>query len=146
MNEARFTVEERIMECWRVVDDIKVTWEEFSDSEEEMDTDELCNILLGMQTLYDRKFARLFSSYEKMLEEMRQEDVDTILNSRNAMDDQTFIDRLDVDPLDTTFNSRGTDIPINHVNLRSTDMKEPNFNGLTESTKEKILIDSIHPH
>ena len=125
MNEARFTVEERIMECWQVVEDIKVTWEEFSDGEEEMDTDELCNILLGMQVLYDRKFARLFSSYEKMLEEMRQEDVD---------------------PLDTTFNSRGTDIPINHVHLKSTDMKEPNFNGLTESTKEKILIDSIHPH
>jgi len=128
MNEARFTVEERIMECWRVVDDIKVTWEEFSDGAEEMDTDELCNILLGMQVLYDRKFARLFSSYEKMLGEcysMRQEEVD---------------------PLDTTFNSRGTDIPINHVHLKSTDMKEPNFNGLTASTKERILIDSIHPH
>ena len=124
--DARFLLEERIMECWQVVDDIKITWEEFSDGKEEMDTDELCNILLGMQTLYDRKFARLFSSYEKMLEEMRQED------ETGQEDDQTFIDRL------------SDEIPTNHVHLKSTDMKEANFNGLTESTKKIIAKTPIY--
>ena len=73
MSDTRFTVEERIMECWQVVDDIKITWEEFIDGAEEMDTDELCNILLGIQVLYDRKFTRLFNSFEQLLRDQRDE-------------------------------------------------------------------------
>jgi len=94
MSDTRLEVEERIMECWKVVDDIKIIWEEFSgrtyraQSGNKMDADELCSILLGMQKLYDRKFTRLFESYEKMLDEMREE------NEMRQEDDQTFIDRL----------------------------------------------------
>ena len=61
-------LEEKIMECWNVVDDIDVVWTEHSDSKEPMSDDELANILLGMQALYNRKFQRLQASFERVCE------------------------------------------------------------------------------
>ena len=61
-----FRLEERIMDCWRVVDDIKVIYEEHLDSPEQMSEDEMANILLGLSTLYNRKFDRLFTEFEKV--------------------------------------------------------------------------------
>jgi hypothetical protein len=46
------------MDCWKVVDDINFLWVQIMDGPE-MDNDEICNILLGMQQLYDRKFQEL---------------------------------------------------------------------------------------
>ena len=64
MSNIPFDLEEKIMECWNVTSDIKILYEECLDSPEPMDEDELSNILLGLETLYNRKFSRLFHSYE----------------------------------------------------------------------------------
>ncbi len=62
-----YGIEQQIMNCWSVVDDIK-------DLREIQDTrvitpDELDNYLLGLQTIYQVKFEKLFSLYEKALRE-----------------------------------------------------------------------------
>jgi uncharacterized protein YeeX (DUF496 family) len=54
----RLDEEDAIMDCWKVVDDINFLWVQIMDGPE-MDHDEICNILLGMQQLYDRKFQEL---------------------------------------------------------------------------------------
>lgn len=54
----RLDEEDAIMDCWKIVDDINFLWVQLMDGPE-MDTDEVCNILLGMQQLYDRKFKEL---------------------------------------------------------------------------------------
>jgi hypothetical protein len=54
----RLDEEDAIMDCWKVVDDINFLWVQLMDGSK-MDTDEICNILLGMQQLYDRKFQEL---------------------------------------------------------------------------------------
>lgn len=60
------TLEEKIMDCWGVCEDINVVWTEHSDGEKPMSEDELANVLLGMETLYNLKFQRLWRSFEEL--------------------------------------------------------------------------------
>jgi hypothetical protein len=62
-NVDRFTLEEKIMHCWQVVDDLKTIYHA-----EKLYTDEneMQNALLGMFTLYQLKFEELFATYEKL--------------------------------------------------------------------------------
>jgi len=59
-------LEEKIMECWNVTSDIKIVYEEHLDSPTPMTEDEIANILIGMEYLYNRKFQRLFEAYEEI--------------------------------------------------------------------------------
>ncbi len=54
----RLDEEDAIMDCWKVVDDINFLWVQIMDGPD-MSDDEICNILLGMQQLYERKFQEL---------------------------------------------------------------------------------------
>lgn len=55
----RFDLEQEIMDCWGVVEDINIVYETHGE-----DNDELANVLLGLKTLYQLKFERLFSTFE----------------------------------------------------------------------------------
>ena len=61
-----FDLETKMMECWRVVDDIKFIYEEFHDGVSSMSRDQMANLLLGMEEMYDRKFERLWDEFEKV--------------------------------------------------------------------------------
>ena len=67
MRNIPFDLEARIMDCWNVTSDIKVVYEEHLDSPTPMTEDEMANILIGMEYLYNRKFTRLFEEYEAIL-------------------------------------------------------------------------------
>lgn len=71
MRKKLFSLEDSIMECWNVTSDIKVVYQEWLDSPTPMSEDEIANILIGMETLYNRKFERLFRDYEEALKEQR---------------------------------------------------------------------------
>ena len=62
----RFELEQKIQECWQVVDDLKTVFhcERLYTNEDEMQ-----NILLGMFTLYQIKFENLHATYEKLVAE-----------------------------------------------------------------------------
>ena len=64
MSNIPHDLEEKIMECWNVTSDIKLTYEEYLDSSEPMSEDELSNILIGIEYLYNRKFQRLWQAFE----------------------------------------------------------------------------------
>ena len=61
-----FDLETKMMECWRVVDDIKFIYEEFHDGVSSMSRDQMANLLLGMEQMYERKFERLWDEFEKV--------------------------------------------------------------------------------
>ena len=61
-----FRLEERIMDCWQITSDIKLVYEEHLDSDEPMSEDEMSNILIGLEYLYQRKFDRLLTEFEKV--------------------------------------------------------------------------------
>ena len=56
-------LEEKIMDCWSICNDLKTVYQQIGDGEREPTSDELMNALMGMQQLYQWKFEQLFSSY-----------------------------------------------------------------------------------
>lgn len=63
-NNIAHDLEEKIMDCWSITSDIKLVYEEHLDSPKRMTDDEIANILIGMEYLYNRKFQRLWQAFE----------------------------------------------------------------------------------
>ena len=61
----RFDLEQSIMKCWNITDDIDMLCE--SILENEMSQDDISNVLFGLKALYDVKFDRLFRQFEELL-------------------------------------------------------------------------------
>lgn len=72
--DTKFELEQHIMQCWNVVDDLKMLLAYvgddpfFKDMKPEQ-VDKLMNLLLGMSELYQLKFEKCFSSFETLLKE-----------------------------------------------------------------------------
>lgn len=64
-----YTLEEKIMSAWNVVDDIKLLCQQMLDGPRPMTEDEIANFLIGLETIYQFKFEDLFSCYEKLVHE-----------------------------------------------------------------------------
>ncbi len=62
----RFDLEQDIMNCWSVVDDIKELNRCMLDRRKVTD-DEVSNYLLGLETIYQVKFERLFETFEMLI-------------------------------------------------------------------------------
>jgi len=63
----QFELEQQIMDCWHVVDDLKVVSESLV--EDDLDPEKAANILIGMENLYQLKFDRMFRTFEKLQKE-----------------------------------------------------------------------------
>lgn len=64
-----FDLEQDIMKCWSVVDDIDMLYYHFGDDPKFIGLDpkaedEMMNLLLGLKTLYDLKFDKLWKTFE----------------------------------------------------------------------------------
>lgn len=64
MSKNRFDLEQEIMACWQIVDDLKLVYQTESLY---IDEDEMQNVLLGLTSLYKIKFETLFNTYEECL-------------------------------------------------------------------------------
>jgi len=58
----RFDLEQEIMHCWSIVEDIKALRETISEQIVTQDFQE--NYLLGLETIYEVKFEKLWSAFE----------------------------------------------------------------------------------
>ena len=61
----RFDLEQQIMNCWQVCEDIDAVYQ--VGGNREMTEDELANALLGLKTIYQLKFEILMQTFETML-------------------------------------------------------------------------------
>ena len=57
--------EQDIYQCWHIIDDLNQLTEMVLDRD--ASTDDIANILLGLQTLYDDRFEQLLKSLEYIL-------------------------------------------------------------------------------
>ena len=71
----QFDLEQQIMQCWNIIEDIRVVYTRHLDGEKPLTVDEISNILIGMEQLYDIKFYNLFSTFEKFLKERHESKV-----------------------------------------------------------------------
>ena len=63
----RFDLEQQILECWRVTDDINILY----DRQDYMSKDEQMNYLLGLNSLYKQKFEILWSTFEQLVHDKK---------------------------------------------------------------------------
>lgn len=65
--KTRFDLEQEIMNCWRVTDDVNILFENVM--EKDLTTDQIANTLLGIEELYKMKFEKLFSTFEELIKQ-----------------------------------------------------------------------------
>jgi len=68
-----YDIEQNIMKCWQVCDDLETIFLEVGDGDKQPTPDELVNTLMGIQQLYQWKFSQLFESYENVLRIQRKD-------------------------------------------------------------------------
>jgi len=74
VSHTQFDLEQQIMECWNVTTDLKRVTEYLLDAPlEPSREDKIANMLLGMEALYEVKFDRCFRTFEKLLQEQRDQ-------------------------------------------------------------------------
>lgn len=66
----RFDLEQQILDCWHVTDDLNMLLEHIMDSDN-LDRDRISNIVLGMKELYNLKFQRCFDTFETLLQDKK---------------------------------------------------------------------------
>ena len=72
MNCDRFDLEDEIMKCWNITEDIDMIMERILDSKsfEGMPaelSDKTANLLIGLKELYNLRFQRLWETFEYMV-------------------------------------------------------------------------------
>ena len=67
-----YDLEEMIMDCWSVCNDLRTVLQQVGDGDREPTPDELMNAIMGMQQIYHWKFEQLFKKYEDILEAQRK--------------------------------------------------------------------------
>lgn len=65
----RFDLEQNIMKCWNVTDDIYLLYEGVMDKD--MTQDEIANALLGMHQMYELKFDKLWENFEQLIKDKK---------------------------------------------------------------------------
>ena len=58
-----FDLEQSIMQCWNVCDDIDLLYSQTMERSTPLTQDEMANILLGMKSLYHMKFEKCFNEF-----------------------------------------------------------------------------------
>lgn len=61
----RFDVEQGILSCWHVTDDIDLLYKQVMDGNPS--TDDIANVLLGIKTIYNMRFNNLFEDFEETI-------------------------------------------------------------------------------
>lgn len=69
---SKFDLENEIMNCWRIIDDLKSLREHVMENEHATN-DSIANVLSGLETLYNIKFEKLFLTFENTLEPQAEE-------------------------------------------------------------------------
>jgi len=63
----RFELEQQILKCWNVTDDIKMLRRAMLDGERALTTDQIDNALLGIIALYEMRFEETFATFEDLV-------------------------------------------------------------------------------
>jgi len=69
MKKDIFDLEQAILNCWQVTDDVDNLLEQYLDHPSGMSEDDMANYLIGLKTIYGVKFNKLFSIFEEVCRE-----------------------------------------------------------------------------
>ena len=66
----RFDLEQQIMKCWNITEEIQLL-NELVLEHDEYTKDQISNYLLGLHTIYEAKFEKLFDQFGEMVKERK---------------------------------------------------------------------------
>jgi len=66
-----YELEPHIMDCWSVCNDLESVFKQVGNGERVPTEDEMMNVLIGINQLYQWKFEQLFFKYEEILRAQR---------------------------------------------------------------------------
>jgi len=69
-DKSRFDLEQEIMSCWNVVDELKLLLDRWDSITE----DEKLNIIIGLSNLYNLKFDVMFNTFENCIRQREFKD------------------------------------------------------------------------
>lgn len=61
----RFDLEQNILDCWKITDDIDLLYKNVMESD--LDKDNVSNVLLGLQAIYSMRFEQLWETFETVV-------------------------------------------------------------------------------
>jgi hypothetical protein len=70
----RFDLEQQILDCWKIIDDIRLLDKNVLEGKIEggsMTQDEISNYLLGLESIYDLKFQQMFDTFSKLISQKK---------------------------------------------------------------------------
>jgi hypothetical protein len=70
----RFDLEQQILDCWKIVDDIKLLDKNVLEGKIEggnLTQDEISNYLLGLESIYELKFEQLFDTFGSLIKQKK---------------------------------------------------------------------------
>jgi len=62
----RFDLEQNILSCWNVVDDINILYKNVCENDS-LTKDDIANVLLGMRLIYNMRFDETFRNFEECI-------------------------------------------------------------------------------
>ena len=77
-----FEIEQEIMKAWHVIDDIQLLNENVMETD--MSRDEIANALVGLESIYNMRFIKLFDVFEDLCKEyhaMRKQNENNYIQS-----------------------------------------------------------------
>lgn len=69
-NIDRFDLEQNIMKCWSVTEDVQLLYENVMENDD-LSKDDIANALLGIHQLYEMKFNKLFENFETLIRDKK---------------------------------------------------------------------------
>ena len=60
--DARFDLEQSILSCWNICEELKLLQENILETE--MSKDDIANVLMGLEKLFQMKFDKCFKHFE----------------------------------------------------------------------------------
>ena len=66
----RFDLEQQIMKCWNITEEIKLLNENVLENNE-YTKDDISNYLLGLETIYEAKFDKLFNMFGELIKDKK---------------------------------------------------------------------------
>jgi hypothetical protein len=66
----RFDLEQQILKCWNITEEIQLLNEQVLENDE-LTKDQISNYLLGLHTIYEMKFDKLFDQFSNMVKEKK---------------------------------------------------------------------------
>jgi hypothetical protein len=70
----RFDLEQQILDCWKIIDDIKLLDKNVLEGKIEggnLTQDEISNYLMGLESIYELKFQQMFATFGDLIRDKK---------------------------------------------------------------------------